>query len=87
MMMNMEKTKKKLVLVGGGHAHLQVIKALRNNNNHDNEGWEVTVVDVQTHASYSGMIPGCVAQWYKEEETQIDLQPLVREWANATFLG
>ena len=85
MMMSMEKQrKKKLVLVGGGHAHLQVIKALRNNNE---DGWEVTVVDVQTHASYSGMIPGCVAQWYKEEETQIDLQPLVQEWANATFLG
>ena len=89
MMMNMEKTKKKLVLVGGGHAHLQVIKALRNNNNNNDDDacWEVTVVDVQTHASYSGMIPGCVAQWYKEEETQIDLQPLVQEWANATFLG
>lgn len=65
---------KHLVLIGGGHAHVQVIKALRQRP--DSLNWRVTLVDAQTSASYSGMVPGCVAGLYAPDQTQLHLPPL-----------
>ena len=50
------ETRKHLVLVGGGHAHLQVIKAFNAASRPAN--LDVTLVDMQENASYSGMVPG-----------------------------
>ena len=70
-----------LVLIGGGHAHVQVIKALklRPANLH------VTLIDVSKSASYSGMVPGCIAGLYTPEQTLLHLEPLC-EWANIDFI-
>jgi hypothetical protein len=48
------RTTKSLVLVGGGHAHLQVIKAMKTRP----ADLFVTLVDPQKYASYSGELDG-----------------------------
>ena len=45
---------KRIVLIGGGHAHVQVIKALNANSRPLNV--HVTLIDLQTSASYSGKL-------------------------------
>jgi NADH dehydrogenase FAD-containing subunit len=70
-----------LVLIGGGHAHVQVVKALRARPAHVH----VTLIDVVAAATYSGMVPGCLAGVYTANETLLPLQPLA-EWANCTFV-
>ena len=65
-----------LILVGGGHAHIQVIKAL--NKRVRPEWLRITLIDVQASASYSGMVPGCIANLYTPQETQIELEPLAK---------
>ena len=47
---------KNLVLIGGGHAHLQVIKAFHKKSRPEN--LNVILIDMQSFASYSGMVPG-----------------------------
>jgi selenide,water dikinase len=64
-----------LVLVGGGHSHVQVLRALmmeRPPHTH------LTVVLDQPVAVYSGMVPGYVAGQYRAEELEIDVVPLAR---------
>lgn len=70
-----------LVLVGGGHAHVQVIKALAQRPHY----LKVTLIDAQSSASYSGMVPGCVAGLYSMEQTQLRLEPLA-QWAGLEFI-
>ena len=73
---------KHLVLIGGGHAHVQVIKALSARPAHR---LHVTLIDQQPAASYSGMVPGCLAKLYTAEQTLLQLEPLA-QWANLSFL-
>eukprot|EP01063_Lacrimia_lanifica_P024198 TRINITY_DN32158_c0_g1_i1.p1 TRINITY_DN32158_c0_g1~~TRINITY_DN32158_c0_g1_i1.p1 ORF type:complete len:466 (+),score=166.14 TRINITY_DN32158_c0_g1_i1:52-1449(+) len=73
----------RIVLVGGGHGHVQVIKAL--NKHARPRHVSVTLVDVQASASYSGMVPGCVSKLYTPEETLIHLAPLAK-WADIDFV-
>ena len=73
---------KRIVLVGGGHAHVQVIKAL--NRYSRPKEIHVTLIDLQSAATYSGMLPGCIAKLYSMEQTQIQLAPLA-EWAGIDF--
>ena len=74
---------KHIVLVGGGHAHVQVIKAL--NYAALPEGVRVTLIDPLESASYSGMVPGAVGQLYTPEQTKIHLKPLAA-WAGIAFV-
>jgi len=62
-----------LVLVGGGHAHIQVLKrwAMR-----PVPGARLTVVVDRPVAVYSGMVPGFVAGQYARAELEIDVRPL-----------
>lgn len=71
-----------LVLVGGGHAHVQVVKMLAMNGPPD---LRVTLVSENSTAIYSGMLPGCVAGLYQPSELEIELRPLAR-WAGARFI-
>ncbi len=64
----------RLVLVGGGHAHVQVLHRFAM----DRPAAEVTLVIDQPIAVYSGMVPGFVAGMYRREELEIDLLPLAR---------
>eukprot|EP00557_Chaetoceros_sp_GSL56_P002629 CAMPEP_0176496204 /NCGR_PEP_ID=MMETSP0200_2-20121128/11072_1 /TAXON_ID=947934 /ORGANISM="Chaetoceros sp., Strain GSL56" /LENGTH=482 /DNA_ID=CAMNT_0017894147 /DNA_START=635 /DNA_END=2080 /DNA_ORIENTATION=+ len=73
---------KRIVLIGGGHAHLQLIKAYHYKARPSN--WHVTLIDKVTSASYSGMIPGCISNLYTPRQTQIPLDELA-QWAKVDF--
>jgi NADH dehydrogenase FAD-containing subunit len=62
---------RKVVLVGGGHAHVQMIKAL--NSAALPPRTSVTVIDCQSSAVYSGMMPGCVSNLYSIEEVTFEM--------------
>ena len=64
-----------LVLVGGGHAHVQVLRRLAMR---PLAGLRVTLVVDDPIAVYSGMVPGCVAGQYRQDELEIDVRPLAR---------
>jgi len=64
-----------LVLVGGGHAHLQV---LRRWMMRPVTGVRLSVVLDRAEAVYSGMLPGFVAGDYGAREIEVDCVPLAR---------
>lgn len=64
---------KRLVLLGGGHAHLRVLAEL---GKRPLSGWEVLLVTPQPRQIYSGMLPGWVAGHYPLDACAIDLRPL-----------
>jgi selenide,water dikinase len=66
---------RRLVLVGAGHAHVEVLRrwALA-----PLPGVELTVVEPRARAIYSGMVPGFVAGQYRAAELEIDVAELAR---------
>ncbi len=64
---------KRLLLVGAGHAHAQVLLSLAER---PLAGVEVTVVSPYALAPYSGMVPGWLAGHYRFEEIGIDFAAL-----------
>lgn len=72
-----------LVLVGGGHAHLQVIKGLNHASRPKN--LDVILIDLTDHPCYSGMVPSAVAGIYSPTETLVDLKSLA-EWSKIEFI-
>ncbi len=71
-----------MVLIGGGHAHVQVLEAFRQD---PPANTRLTVVADDPVAMYSGMAPGFVAGQYTREELEIDVRPLAR-LANAEVI-
>lgn len=67
-----------LVLVGGGHTHVIVLKRF---GMRPEPGVRLTLIAKELAAPYSGMVPGLVAGLYRPEECHIDLPRL------ATFAG
>lgn len=67
--------KKKLLLIGGGHAHLFVLEALRKQPG-VMHNLDVTLVTPELHLPYSGMLPGLVAGHYRPSECHVDLSAL-----------
>ncbi len=72
-----------IVLLGGGHAHVQVLKAF---GMRPQPGLRLTIVAREAHSPYSGMLPGYVAGWYAAEELHIDLARLAA-FAGARFVA
>lgn len=66
---------KRLVLLGGGHAHVHVLDALART---PLPGTEVVLVTPDPRQIYSGMLPGWIAGHYTLDEIAIALVPLAR---------
>ncbi len=72
---------KKLLLLGGGHAHVHVLKSLVDAPLRD---VEITLISPYARQVYSGMLPGWVAGHYTINECVIPLSPLAKK-AGAIF--
>ena len=73
---------KRLLLLGGGHAHLQVLKSLVEAPLSD---VEVTLISPYARQVYSGMLPGWVAGHYAIDQCVVPLAPLSHA-AGANFV-
>ncbi|MDX1650806.1 MAG: hypothetical protein R3263_13215, partial [Myxococcota bacterium] len=78
-----ERVRADLVLVGGGHAHVQVIRGLAMR---PLPGVRTTVVLDRPEAVYSGMVPAFVAGACRAEELTLDVWALARR-AGARVVG
>ena len=64
---------KRLLLLGGGHAHVHVMREMARERF---AAAEVTLVTPFLRQIYSGMVPGVVAGHYRTEQAAISLPPL-----------
>jgi len=64
---------KRLVLLGGGHSHVEVIRRL---GERPLNGAAVELISPDRYTAYSGMLPGFVAGHYGFSDCHIDLEPL-----------
>ena len=73
---------KQLVLIGGGHANVQVLKELSMTTI---KGLNTILVSEHFEATYSGMTPGYIHNDFSKEDVSIDLQRLCLN-AGAIFI-
>ena len=70
-----QKLVQDLVLVGGGHAHVEVLRSI---GRRPVPGLRPTLVTRELEAPYSGMIPGLIAGHYRRADCHVDLRRLAR---------
>jgi selenide,water dikinase len=68
--------KRNLLLVGGGHSHIEVVRRF---GMAPPAGCAVMLASPGRHATYSGMLPGLIAGHYRFEDCHIDLEQLCRK--------
>lgn len=66
---------KNLLLIGGGHSHVEVLRSLADEPPAE---VETTLISPSRFTGYSGMLPGWIAGHYTREECHIDLEALAR---------
>lgn len=76
-----ETSPRHLVLVGAGHAHLEVLRDFGRQPPPDTR---ITVITREAASCYSGMLPGTIAGHYLRADTEIPVAPLARS-AGATL--
>ena len=74
-MKSSEPLVKHLVLIGGGHSHLSVVRSL---GMRPVPGLLVTLISREILVPYSGALPAYIAGRYQPEDLFIDLRPLAR---------
>ena len=75
---------KRLVLAGGGHAHMLTLAHLEE---FTDKGFEVTVIGPDTHHYYSGMGPGMLSGIYSPEEIRFHVKKMVEDRGAAFVEG
>ncbi|OGA77738.1 MAG: hypothetical protein A3G81_29595 [Betaproteobacteria bacterium RIFCSPLOWO2_12_FULL_65_14] len=79
---------KRILLVGAGHAHLVVLRALKQTPLY---GVRLTIVSPYPKQIYSGMLPGLIAGHYRLDEVRVDVATLAArayaEWVRGTVEG
>jgi len=75
---------KHLVLVGGGHAHMTVMKNLGNLVKH---GRRVTLIGPSPYHYYSGMGPGVLSGIYQPQEARFHVRKMVEDRGGSFVLG
>ena len=79
---------KRLILLGGGHAHVRVLQAFARE---PLAGAELLLVTPHSNLLYSGMVPGLVAGHYGAEQCAIPLAPLAAaaraRWVLTSAIG
>ncbi|MHA1564273.1 MAG: FAD-dependent oxidoreductase [Alphaproteobacteria bacterium] len=71
----MSKGKFDIVLLGGGHSHVEVIRQF---GERAQDGVALTIIARDVHTPYSGMVPGYLAGHYSHADCHVDLAPLAR---------
>jgi selenide, water dikinase len=66
---------KRLLLIGGGHSHVEVVRRF---GLEPEPGTELVLVSPQPQTGYSGMLPGLIAGHYAAADAHIDLVRLAR---------
>lgn len=64
---------KRLLLIGGGHSHVEVLRRFAMQPEPD---VDITLATPRQHTPYSGMLPGLVAGHYRWDDVHVDLAPL-----------
>jgi len=72
----------RLILAGGGHAHIEVLRRFGLRAPRD---VEIVLISPSRYTAYSGMLPGLIAGHYSRRDAHIDLERLAHR-ASARFI-